>query len=119
MQSSSTFIRISEHTPQIKNYELINDWENIIGYWEELKQSEVKASKCCLFQIYFKDLNIGATLGKFCCFYSHLGMGTVFPALKLTHNCYINKHFFFLKNGDLILNWVHLSYKYNLPERIS
>ena len=44
-------------------------------------------------------------------FYSHVSLEKVFPPLKLTQNCFINnffflKHIFFLKTGNLILNWV-------------
>ena len=38
-------------------------------------------------------------------FYSHLSLETVFPALKLTENCYINVNIF-LKTDNLILNYV-------------
>ena len=55
---------------------------------EEFEQSELKANKCGLFQINSGNLRIGATPGKFC-YYSHLRLETVFPALKLTQNCYI------------------------------
>ena len=39
-----------------------------------------------------------ATPGKVCNIYSHLSLETVFPVLKLTQNCCINIHTFFLKN---------------------
>ena len=41
MQSSSTFMWISEPFPEVKRYALINDYENIIVYSEESEQSEV------------------------------------------------------------------------------
>ena len=41
MQSSSTFIRISGPFPEVKKSVLINDWENIIAYWEESEQCEM------------------------------------------------------------------------------
>ena len=41
MQSLSTFIRLSGPIPEVKNSALINDYENIIAYWEESKESEV------------------------------------------------------------------------------
>ena len=69
---------------EVKQSPLINDYENIIAYSEESKQSEVYANKCCLFQIHLRVLEISATSGKFDYFYSHLSLETVFPALKLT-----------------------------------
>ena len=41
MQSLSTFIRISELIPEAKRSASINDWENVIAYWEKFKQNEV------------------------------------------------------------------------------
>ena len=41
MQSSSTFIRLSGLIPEVKKSALINDYENIIAYWEEFEQNEV------------------------------------------------------------------------------
>ena len=41
MQSSSTFIRISGPILEVKKSLLINDYENVIAYSEESKQSEV------------------------------------------------------------------------------
>ena len=71
------------HFPRKKSA-LINDYENIIAYSEESKQNEVYANKCGLFQIHLGGLGISATSGKFNCFYAHLSLKTVFPALKLT-----------------------------------
>ena len=44
-----------------------------------------------------------------------LTLKTVFPAHKLAQNCYTHKHVFVLKTGNLIFNWVTLSFSYNLP----
>ena len=41
MQSSSTFIAISGPIPEVKKSALINDWENVIAYWEGSEQSAV------------------------------------------------------------------------------
>ena len=38
-----------------------------------------------------------------------LNLEIVFPALKLTRNCYLKEHFVFMKTGNLIINWVSLS----------
>ena len=43
--------------------------ENIIGYWEESKQSEKLVNKLGLFQIWLGALGDGATSGKLCNFY--------------------------------------------------
>ena len=44
-------------------------------------------------------------------FSPHLCLETVFPALKLAQNCYIhyNVNIFFLKTGNLMINWLLLS----------
>ena len=47
---------------------MINDWENIIAYWEESEQSEALANKLGLFQIQLGCLGGRATSGKFCKF---------------------------------------------------
>ena len=83
-QSSSTFIRISGIIPEVKKLALINSYENIIAYSEESEQIEVLPNKGGLFQIYLGDLRVSATSGKFDYSYTHLGLETVFPALKLT-----------------------------------
>ena len=41
MQFLSTFIRTSGPVPEVKKPALINNYENIIAYSEEYKQSEV------------------------------------------------------------------------------
>ena len=43
-----------------------------------------------------------------CNLYPHLCLETVFPALKLTQNCYLpyNINIFFLKTANLIINWL-------------
>ena len=43
----STIIRISGSVPEVKTIVLINDWGNIIAYWEE---SDQKVKMCCLFK---------------------------------------------------------------------
>ena len=59
---------------------MINEWENIV-HWEETEQSEALANN----------------------FYSHLSLKTVFPALKMTLNCYINIWtFLFLENWQFV-----------------
>ena len=77
-------IRISGPIAEVKKSALISDCENIIAYIEESQQSEVYGNKCGLFLIHLGVLGISATSGKFNYFYSHLSLGTVFPAHKLT-----------------------------------
>ena len=43
----STINRISGSIPEVKTPVLINDWGNIIAYWEE---SDQKVKMCCLFK---------------------------------------------------------------------
>ena len=109
--------------PEVKKYALINDYENIIAYSEESEQSEVWANKCGFFKIHLGGLKVSASSGKFGYFYSHLILDTVFPAFRMTQYCYVSeyKHILFLKTGNLILNWVPLSffYKHPLPKRLS
>ena len=49
---------------------LINDWENIFGYWKESEQSKV--NKLGLFQVQFGGLGGSTTPEKFCNFFLHL-----------------------------------------------
>ena len=77
---------------------LINDWENIFCIL-----GRIGAKQGVGVQIWFVLNTIGglggtATPGKVCNIYSHLSLEKVFPVLKLTQNCYINIHTFFLKN---------------------
>ena len=90
------------------------DWENIIAYCEESKQSKTLAGKCYLLQtINIVGVGLGVcspATGKFCNLYRHLSLKTVFPALKLTQNCCFDYNIFFLKAGNLIINWLPFSY---------
>ena len=47
--------------------------------------------------------------GKCCNFSPLLNLETLFPALKLTRYCYLKSTFFFMRTGNLIINWVPLS----------
>ena len=44
----------------------------------------------------------------FCNLYPHLCLETLFPAVKLTQNCYLhyNINIFYLKSANLIINWL-------------
>ena len=54
-----------------------------------------------------------------CNFYLYLTLETVFQALKLTQTCYINMSLFLLKIGNLIINWLLLSYTQIMPKRLT
>ena len=90
MQSWSTFIRMSGPIPEVKNPTLINDYENIIAYSKESEQSEVLGKQVWFVPNTFGGLRVSLTSGKCGHFYFHLSLETIFPALKLTLNCYIN-----------------------------
>ena len=49
MQSSTTFIKISEPIPEVRKTALINDWLNTMAYWEESEQGKVLVNKFGLF----------------------------------------------------------------------
>ena len=49
MQSSRTFIKISEPIPEVRKTALINDWLNTMVYWEESEQGKVLVNKFGLF----------------------------------------------------------------------
>ena len=59
-----------------------------MAFLKESEQSEMLANKFGFSQIRLEFLERVATTGKFYNFPHHLE--TVFPALKLQHNCYIN-----------------------------
>ena len=117
MKSSNTFIRVSWSISEVKKSALINDYENVVAYSEQSKQSEKQANKCGLFQILFT--NIRASGGhchsrKIWLFFLSFKLRKSIPALKLTQNYYINMNIcFFLKTGSLILNWVPLSFYFD------
>ena len=56
MQCLSTFIIISRSILKVRESVLINNWENIISYWEEFQQSKTLANNFGLFQIQLADL---------------------------------------------------------------
>ena len=64
----------------------MNDWENV-AYWEESEQSKALANNFGLSQTQLGSLGGSRSQGNFAISPPHLE--TVFPALKLTQNCYI------------------------------
>ena len=63
-----------------------------IACWGESKQSEVVAGKFDLFHNVNSGWVLGAgsaATGKFCNLYTHLFLETVFPAIRLTQNFYL------------------------------
>ena len=127
MQSSSTFTWISGPIPEVKRYALINDYENIIVYsgdsfiYNCLCRRTSAVSSKYIWQVW-RSVSPQENLAIFTPIFT-LILETAFPALKLTQSSYISKykHTLFLKTGNLILNWVPLSffYKHPMPERVS
>ena len=56
---------------------------------------------------------VSVYLVKFCNFYPHLSLKTVFPALKLTYLCCINMNISFLEN------WQFLNHKWDPPLQLT
>ena len=79
-------MRISGPITEVKKSAVISDWENI-SYWEEPKQSKTLEKKFC--SKYSWGLGGVATQGRFCNFYPHLSLETVFAALKLIRNYHV------------------------------
>lgn len=123
IQYSSTFVKISGVIPDIKKPALTNNWENVIAYCEESKQSKALANNFGLLQIQVGGLGSSAT--NFSIFTLNLVWKYLFPALKLTLNYSINMNISLLKTGNLIIYWVpgphpplSISYKH-VSERLS
>ena len=79
------------------------------------------ANKFGLSQMQLEILVFVTTQGNFWFFCLLLSLEIAFPSLKLTENCYLNTSiFFFLRNNNLIINWVpSLIYKNTVAEGIS
>lgn len=73
-----------------KKSAFMKDYENVIPYWEESKQSEVYAKKVICSKYFLMDLTFGVTPEKFAYFYSHLILDTVLLSRRLTQNDYID-----------------------------
>ena len=71
-----------------------NDLENIAS-WEESERREVLANKFDLSKIQMGILVLVTMSRKSCNFSALLSLETVFPALKLTENCYLNMNISF------------------------
>ena len=75
---------------------MIYDWENNIAYRKNhlSKARPLLQASATRFMNYVNKLATGsrgtATAGIFCNLYPHLCLETVFPAPKLTQNCYIH-----------------------------
>ena len=75
-----------------ENQVLIIEVKKYVAYWGESKQSEVVAGKFDLFHNVNSGWVLGggsAATGKFCNLYTHLFLETVFPAIRLTQNFYL------------------------------
>ena len=71
-----------------------NDLENIAS-WEESERREVLANKFDLSKIQMGILVLVTMPRKSCNFSALLSLETVFPALKLIENCYLNMNISF------------------------
>ena len=58
----------------------MNDWENVIAYWEEIEQRDVQVNKCGLYQIHLEDSGVGATQGQFYYFLLSFKLGHSIPS---------------------------------------
>ena len=64
---------------------MMNDWEN--------NKAKALAASAIRFMLYSKQLaneSRSTARGTFCNLYPHLCVETVFPAFKLTQNCYLH-----------------------------
>ena len=108
MQSLSTFIRILGPIPEVKDSALIMIMKILLLI--QKSPSKVRCSQTSVVSSKYIQgvLRVSVISAIFGYFYSHLSLEIVFPALKLTQNCYIHeyKHIFLLKTGNFILNWV-------------
>ena len=94
MQSSNTFIRISGPTPEVQkdlHWPMIG---KILHIGKNLNKARCwRKSLVCP-----KHLGGVTMLGKYCNFSPFSNLETVFPALKLTRNCYLKWTFRFHEN---------------------
>ena len=108
--------------PEVKKISaLINDLKNSITYWEKFKWSEGLINKSGSFRSVnswwvWKRETAQLALITFCIFYPHFSLETVFPETKVLHE---NTNFYFLKTGNLIINWLSPTYAHAVPERLS
>ena len=75
-----------------KNICIVQWSGNIITYWEKSKHSEAFGWQVWFFPYCKKvvGLRAGSTvIGKCCNLYPHLCLETIFPALKITQNCFL------------------------------
>ena len=101
------------------SYYICTNDQNNVAYWEESERIEVLANNFGLSEIQLGILVLVTTSGKFCNFSPLLNLERASPALKTGKELLFKyEHFFFLKNGNLLINWVPpLSYKHSVPER--
>ena len=93
--------------------DILNKFSFLLRTWFQNPYINPKDSKLH-FKIVFLNIYIRITC-EFLHFYSHLGLETIFAALKLTQICWININIFFC---NLITNWLPLSYTHTKLERL-
>ena len=99
MQCLSTFIIISRSILKVRESVLINNWENIISYWEKFQQSKTLANNFGLFQIQLGGLREAQLQENFAIF------TFIYVLNSLNwHKVLIWTYFFFLKTCNLIIN---------------
>ena len=108
MQSLSTFIRMLGPIPEVKNSASIMIMKILFLIQKSPSKARCRRASVVSSKYIQGVLRISATSEILDYFYSLLSLQTVFPAIKLTQNCYIKKykHTFFLKTDNFILNWV-------------
>ena len=74
-----------------KTFVLINDWENFIGYGKNLRKAWAwLLSSAIRFILQIANGCRGRRLRHRKNLYPHLCLEAIFPALKLTQNCYLD-----------------------------
>ena len=74
---------------------MISDWETITAYWDKFEQKRGNGGQVWFVLSTFVCPGVVTTQVKFCNFYPHLSLETVFLALKLIQNIYINMNISF------------------------
>ena len=117
MQSFSTFIRISGYIPEVEkalHWLMIG---KIVLHTGKNPSKERHCQSRLVCSWYSCRVWVQHKPGKLCNLYPHLSsMETVFSALKLTQNYYINMNIWTYKTWKF--NSIFLTYKHNVFERL-
>ena len=90
MESSSTFTRISGPIPEVKKNLYWSMIEKILHIRENLSKARSWETSLVCFKYSWKVSGVSQFQENLSNFHRQLSLGTVFPALKLIQNCYIN-----------------------------